>query len=222
MIIDYIYPPQCFACTKDMYPFTSKSLCFTCWKKIGFNVRKCAICKQQKTSYCCQAKYGFTEFRCVAKYENTLKQLLIDFKFNRKVHCGSLLANLLFRSIQRIPFSQKIDYVIPVPMTAAKRFVRGYNHSEIIALHLAKKMHIYCIRHNLVKIKNTRSQSSLKKSQRLLNLENTFYLCNKRILSAKNILLVDDICTTGSTLRECMRVLRQAKCKNIYVAVIAY
>ncbi|MEX2666254.1 ComF family protein [Candidatus Uabimicrobium amorphum] len=117
---------------------------------------------------------------------------------------------------------KKVDCVIPVPITARKRFLRGYNQADIVAFHLAKKMRTFCMRHNLIKIKNTCSQSSLPKNQRLLNLKDTFFLRDGSALNNKNILLVDDICTTGSTLLECIRVLRQAKCQNIYVAVIAY
>ncbi|WP_372367628.1 ComF family protein [Candidatus Uabimicrobium sp. HlEnr_7] len=184
--------------------------------------RVCQECMQQQTAYCCKSRCNFTEYRCVTRYSGDIKKLLTNFKFCGKVHYGQLLASLLFRNIARMPFLQKIDFIIPVPMTAKKRIQRRYNQAEIIATHLSKKMQVYCMKRNLVKIKNTKNQSSLSKEQRKQNVRNVFHLVNKSSLYQKNILLIDDICTTGNTLQACIKALKTAKCKNIYIATIAY
>ena len=113
------------------------------------------------------------------------------------------------------------DTIIPVPISTKRKMQRGYNQSLLIAKKMSKELGITLQANCLFKTKNIVEQSKLNKEQRLQNIQNVYELKNKQILNNKTILLIDDIYTTGSTVQECSRILRQAEPKEIGVFVLA-
>jgi ComF family protein len=113
--------------------------------------------------------------------------------------------------------------VIPVPLHREKLKVRGYNQSEIIAKIISRIIKKDYKAKILLKIKNTPSQTNLKKAARKVNLINAFGICNakKDILKGKMVLLVDDVVTTGATVNECSKVLLKNGVKGVRVISIA-
>ena len=109
-------------------------------------------------------------------------------------------------------------------MYKKKKNQRGYNQSELIAKEIAKKIENIEYRNDiLLKIKNTARQSSLNKEQRKENIKNAYLIksSNKEYILNKNILIFDDIYTTGSTANECAKMLKEAGAKNIGILTIA-
>ena len=98
---------------------------------------------------------------------------------------------------------------------------RGYNQSLLIAREISRYLNIELQTNCLLKTKNIIEQSKLNKEQRMQNIKNVYKLKNEQILTNKKILLIDDIFTTGSTVNECSKILRQAKPKMIDVLVLA-
>lgn len=116
---------------------------------------------------------------------------------------------------------QSYDTIIPVPISKKRMKERGYNQSLLIAKKLSKDVIIDLQTNCLFKTKNIIEQSKLNKEQRKQNIQNVYELKNREIINNKQILLIDDIYTTGSTVKECARVLQQANPKRIDVLVIA-
>jgi len=111
--------------------------------------------------------------------------------------------------------------LIPVPLDNKKIKSRGYNQSEELAKELAKVLKVPVLTDVLMKIKITESQMGLNKEQRAKNLQGAFTITNAPLLQGKKIFLIDDVYTTGSTLEECARVLRNAGAKQIWGITIA-
>lgn len=110
---------------------------------------------------------------------------------------------------------------MPVPISKKRNKERGYNQSALIAKELGKLLNIEYENNCLIKAKNTIEQSKLNKEERQKNLQGVYILVNKEKMDCKKIILLDDIFTTGSTVNECCKVLRQANVKEILVITLA-
>lgn len=113
------------------------------------------------------------------------------------------------------------DTIIPVPISKKRLNERGYNQSYLISNEIAKKVGLCLERNCLIKTKNIIEQSKLNKEQREQNIQGVYKLKNKKRLDNKKIILFDDIYTTGSTVNECCKILKQAKIKEIAVFTLA-
>ena len=111
--------------------------------------------------------------------------------------------------------------LIPVPLDKKKLKSRGYNQSEELAKELSEVLQIPMISDNLIKIKNTKPQMELKKEEREKNLGKAFKIKNSQTLLGKKIFLVDDVYTTGSTMDECAKTLKEAGAKQVWGIAIA-
>ena len=98
---------------------------------------------------------------------------------------------------------------------------RGYNQTELISKKLAKDLKIESSNKVLRKVIDTKKQSTLTKKERIKNVENAFNVVNSKSIENKNVILLDDIFTTGSTLNECSRMLKLAGTKEIAILTIA-
>ena len=162
----------------------------------------------------------FQEHIYFFEYEGFIRDLIINYKFHEKTY--------LYKSFIKIIKNQKLmeilksyDIIIPVPISKERKKQRGYNQSLLIASKLAefynKKLKTNC----LIKTKNIIEQSKLNKDERAINIKNAYMLKNKQILTNKRILVVDDIYTTGNTVKECSQMIKKANPKSIGILTIA-
>lgn len=158
---------------------------------------------------------------CVGKYCESLKNALKRFKFSNKPSYYRAFGKLLALKVKNTDGLGKIDLIIPVPMHKSKQKTRGYNQAALIAGYAAKNLGIYLNDNILTKPVASKNQSLLIRSERLTNLDGVFKVDTSRSIANKNILLVDDIITTGSTINECSKVLKLAGAGTIIAGVIA-
>lgn len=149
-----------------------------------------------------------------AIYNRFLRETIREFKFHGKNYLAKPLGELLLDTIRENNISD-IDLIVPVPMSRRKKAKRGYNQSELLAKYVSGKTGIPMDSKNLVKIKNTKAQSGLDSLERKKNLIGVFKTKREEIFRDKKILLIDDIITTGSTLEECGKVLKNSHVKEI-------
>ncbi|MDD4297583.1 MAG: phosphoribosyltransferase family protein [Ruminiclostridium sp.] len=113
------------------------------------------------------------------------------------------------------------DIILYIPMHPRRKRKRGYNQSELLAHHLARKMDIPVIKKAMVKVVNTRAQSALGKAGRFRNLLGAFLVKDSTLIKGKNVLLVDDVMTTGNTLEQCGKALKDAGATCVDAFVVA-
>lgn len=129
---------------------------------------------------------------------------------------------MIFNSKENIEFIKKYDILIPVPIHKDRMRTRGYNQSELIAKDLAYEIkNIKLENRVLIKTKNIIAQSSLNKKQRENNIKDVYQIKSVEEVINKKILLLDDIYTTGSTVNECAKILKEAGCKEVGIITIA-
>jgi ComF family protein len=135
---------------------------------------------------------------------------------------GKDLAHLVYRALSREEeIWWKVDVVVPVPLHPKRKKERGFNQAQIIAKELARIKGIEVGDQLLLKIKNVPPQTSLRVEEREENVSGAFAVAEKDKIKGSVVLLVDDVYTTGSTIRECSSVLRNADVKEVKALTVA-
>jgi ComF family protein len=153
-------------------------------------------------------------------YRGALRNLIIKFKLSDRTELLAPLVSLGQDAIGRANFRNAIDYVVPVPLHWRRRFQRGFNQSALIA----RGLNFNGARFNtdLVRIRHTRQQIVLTtEAARRKNVKGAFAVRNRHDFEGKNVCLFDDIKTTGATLNECAKVLKEAGAKKVFAFVLA-
>lgn len=158
---------------------------------------------------------------CVGKYSESLKNSLKRFKFSNKPSYYRAFGKLLALKFQNTLKKDSIDFIIPVPLYKGKQKQRGYNQAALIAGYTAKLLEKPLLQNILIKAYDSKSQSTLSRDQRIANVEGVFSVNSPEAVRNKNIFLVDDIVTTGSTINQCCKVLKQAGANLVVGGVVA-
>ncbi|HEY5586501.1 MAG TPA: ComF family protein [Ruminiclostridium sp.] len=158
---------------------------------------------------------------CVGRYSDSLKNSLKKFKFSNKPSYYRAFGKLLALKLQNTIQLDQIDMIIPVPLHRSRQKLRGYNQAELIAECAAKLLSTPLAANILIKTSESKSQSVLSRNERLSNIEGMFKVINAHAVYKKNILIVDDIVTTGSTINQCSKALKQSGASSIIAGVIA-
>ena len=187
----------------------------------------CNKCKKELKKYFNMQidKYGqpknFDEHIYLFKYEATIREEIIKYKFQEKSYKYKMLTKIILSEKNTCDKIEEYDIILPVPISKERKKQRGYNQSELIAREISKNLKIEYEKNALKKQKNTVAQSLLNKEQREENARGAYTLKNAKKIQNKKILLLDDIFTTGSTVGECCRILRSANPQKIGVLTIA-
>ena len=150
-----------------------------------------------------------------------IRDLLLQYKFKNKAYMYNTFVNFILQDKNLCAKLMLYDIIIPVPMSKVKKASRGYNQTELISKKLAQMLNIEYENKCLVKKKVNKTQSSLNEKQRFENVKGVFGIENSNIIKNKNVILFDDIVTTGATVNECARILKEAGAKKICVLAIA-
>lgn len=207
-ILELIYPNVCGICGK----ICKESLC----KRCAIEIKKYEINLVNKNK-----KMYFNEIMHIFKYNEMIRQRLIEYKFQDKSYMYKTFAKIILKNKKVCGFLEKYDIIIPVPIHKKRRLKRGYNQTELIAKEICKNISLELKTGVLIKQKNIKAQSELNKNERKQNIKNAFEIKNINEIIDKKILLFDDIYTTGSTVNECSKILKKAGAKQIGVVTIA-
>lgn len=211
-ILNLIYPQTCGICGK----LASDSLC----KKCEIELKKQSDMNIIQTGEEIEDKY-FNELMYIFKYEGQIRKLILDYKFNEKSYIYLTFVNFLLKNKKIFENIKNYDTIIPVPISKKRLKTRGYNQSLLIARKIAEQTNLELVNNCLIKTKNIIEQSKLNKEDRMQNIQGVYELKNKQLIENKKILLIDDIYTTGSTVNECSKILRQGNPKEIGILVLA-
>lgn len=192
VIIDFIFPPFCILCGKE----TDKEyICTECKNKIRY------------IEYPLIEHDGRKFYYAITYYEDIIEKAIQKFKFGGVKALSITFADIFSEFIKNndLPF----DYVAYIPMTRRETLRRGFNQTYLIAREISKAFNKPLIR-DIKKIKETKKQVELSRREREVNLKNVFKLSNE---ISGDLLIVDDVYTTGSTAREVVKTVSK-KCKG--------
>ena len=228
LLIRIILPPRCLHCGKVIS--NDDCLCSECFNKISFITKPyCIHCgtpllnKSVGDLYCATClnkKDGLRYSRSAVIYDEFSKKLILDFKFFDHIENKKLLANWMFLAGKDI-FDSDVDVIIPVPLHYTRLLKRKYNQSAILSSELSKLTNIPADYKSLVKSKITQPQAECSGKMRIKNIKNAFTVKYPENIKGKRVLLIDDVYTTGSTLRECAKILSKAGAKSVDSLTVA-
>ena len=154
----------------------------------------------------------------VFETDKTLQHIIHALKYGRQFKLGIFLGETLAEGIKTCNW--QIDLIVPVPIHHLKKAERGYNQSDFIAKGLSKSLHIAYSTKMLKRNRYTESQTGLHINERAENVANAFKVRNSKKIKNKNILLVDDIITTGATTQECGKALVNGRASSVYACSV--
>ena len=197
--LEIIFPPKCGICGK----IGERYICNNCYNMFVIN-----------------KSYNRERFHML-KYEGIIRDKLIEYKFNDKPYLYRMFYEILIKDKNACDFLKGYDIIIPVPIHKKRKSLRGYNQSELIAKKLSDEFKMPMYIDVLKKQINTIPQSSLGKKARKSNAQNVYKVDNMQKIKNKNVVILDDIYTTGATANECIKVLKDAGAYRVGIITIA-
>lgn len=218
---------KCIFCEKEIFKNNNSGVCDECLNRLPFIGEKvCLKCGDELLdmgNFClrCKSKISKSYNRAFApfKFEGKIVNVIHDLKYHNKKYLADYLSKFMFNcfSAQNLI----IDIVIPIPLNAKRFKERGYNQAELLCKSFKENGYEIDVT-NLIRSKYTQTQTNLTTKERKENLKNAFTVLNKNYYKDKNILLVDDVFTTGATMEEAAKVLKQCKAKTVYCLTLAH
>jgi ComF family protein len=219
-LIDFFFPNFCILCNQKIHR-TMYSICERCvsqFERSNLTDLNEFYYHNFSTSNLITHYYAKYEFIKDGKFQIAVHNL----KYNRKSRIGLQLGIELGEELQNRNWFNEIDVIIPVPIHTIKKLSRGYNQSDLIArgISIITKKNIDT--KSLKRIRNTPTQTHLHLQERIENVKDAFKVVRQRKIKDKVILIVDDVCTTGSTVNEVARTLLNSGAKKVNLATLAF
>lgn len=152
---------------------------------------------------------------------SVVQKMMHNFKYESKKEIGTVLGRIAGEKIEDSIFFKNLDIIVPVPLHYKKQLRRGYNQSAVFGQAISEKTGIPIVIDNLVKVKETDSQTSKNRTERQINIRDSFNIQNERKFANKHVLIVDDVVTTGATIEACSGILLKIGASKISVLSMA-
>jgi len=222
-----LFPPHCILCQMPICR-SDDGLCPACWQELSRNVAGdyCRRCGRNASPHgivnnrcgaCQDEAFAFDGIVRAGVYETALRNLVLSFKFHQKTEYARRISGMMSAALAVSGLAGRIEVFVPVPLHWRRRLERGYNQSLYLAGGLCTER--ASVSTDLVRIRHTRRQWSLTDTQRRKNVKDAFAVRRGHPFEGKTIGLVDDITTSGATLNECAKVLKEAGASTVYAVV---
>lgn len=232
-ILDLILPPKCLKCSQRVD--SAHNICPECWKNITFITDpKCFICglpfdietnnekilfNESLCGVCEKGGRSFDRAVSALRYDDESRKMIISYKHQDRTEYAKYFAKLLEQAGKEL--FDNVDIIIPVPLHRNRLITRRFNQSALVSHALAREL---CVEHKpqlLLRTKNTPPQQG-NSNKRSINVKGAFNISPKDASQIKdtNILLIDDVYTTGATAENCAKTLKRNGAKAVYVLTI--
>lgn len=233
-LVEVIYPKTCVVCKGNLKNKTSidNLICLECWAKIKINPPPFCYCcgRHLKTpsltknicAKCVRKQLHFDRAFSPCAYDGIIKELIHNFKYGKKDYLGATLSRLIIEFIKEYSLPMDfVDLIVPIPLHETKLREREFNQAQILGGHIAKEFNKIVSDDILIRNRYTNSQTGLEFEKRLSNIKGSFSISGKNSVKGKNILLLDDVLTTGATSSEAAYILKNSGANIVFVLTLA-
>lgn len=226
-LLNIIFPPKCIICKTELEQI---SLCHECYKKVKFVPVKqvCKYCgvpletsaEDQLCGRCVLEAPIYDSARAVFKYDKYSKKIIFELKFKDHTEISKYLANIISAK-----FSEQIsccDIITSVPISRKRLVFRKFNQTSLLAKIIAKKLKLE-INNNLLRKKDSDPQTGLSGKKRRSNIigKIKFEKKYKNLIAGKKVAIIEDVISTGSTIKECAKVLKKNGAEEVHIYSLA-
>jgi competence protein ComFC len=227
-VLELLFPQECIGCGKP-----ETALCSVCMTRITHPELNCFSCgaRNERGTFCVSCKHSFpwlTRLLVGSTYHNPIvKESVTRFKYASEHALASPLSTVMVspfkKALQGVtPPDKERMRIVPVPLHKKRLRMRGYNQSELLAKEISRETDIPLLpKTTLTRIKHTTPQVSLLKEHRGENVSGAFAVSDASLVKKSTVILVDDVATTGSTLVEAARILKQNGARDVWGLVVA-
>lgn len=222
-------PPRCLGCGESVGE--QGTLCTSCWPDITYitspECHQCGLPFEHETvpgvicADCSNKPPEYDQARAVFKYTPQSARLIARFKYYDHTHAATTYGRWLHNRVK--PLLEQTDIIAPIPLHPRRLISRRYNQAALLTSELHRHSRVMAVMELIKRVRHIPPQASLTKRQRHWNVKNAFDINPKyrSLLQDKNIMLVDDVMTTGATVNECAKILKAQGAGEIYVATLA-
>jgi ComF family protein len=207
--------PLCEGCSSSFIQITSP-LCPVCGRPFASGTERDHVCED-----CLRKRPFFEKARAPYLYEGSLLTAIHEFKYAEKTYLARPLGLLLSSFAKTWLHGHRKLLVMPVPLHPKRLRERGFNQSLLLADRVAETLDADLDFSSLKRIRYTKPQTGLGSKERKRNVRKAFGVSSREAVKGREVLLVDDVATTGSTLNECALTLKRAGCRQVFCLVLA-
>jgi ComF family protein len=230
-LIELLFPSICHLCKEYIPNAGEVKLCPECLAKAPPLLSpKCSCCGRQFESHigedhlcgpCTTDPPPFSSARAALLFEGSTRELIHQFKYSQRVLLRRPLGLLAASYLDDCAREFGADLIVPVPLHSKRLRQRGFNQAVLLGEIFSQRWGVSLARNNLRRIRWTEPQVNLGAAERAANVKGAFALNEAKAIAGRKILLIDDVYTTGSTVKECCRVLLKAGAAEIGVLTVA-
>ncbi len=225
IFLNTLFPESCPVCRRPSRDHVTAPICTECWQSISAYIGpKCRRCGAPFVSgasttcrECIRDEPAFRLAESFGLYDGVLRKAINMLKYHNLKRLSKPLSDIILRI--KAPL---VDAVLPVPLYKKRLRQREFNQSALIAKYMARDAGVSLVANCLIKVRDTLPQVGLNSKERRKNIRKAFGVQNRGMIARKTILLLDDVITTGATVRECSSVLKKAGAGDIYVMALAH
>lgn len=228
-LLDLLLPPRCLGTGEivdaqgmvtpalwSQLGFIDTPYCQTCGLPFAFATPDSTLCAS-----CIDDEPVFDTARAAVVYDDTSRQMILDFKYGDRLHAVDTFMPWMLRA--GAGMLAETDIILPVPLHRKRLWQRRFNQSALLAQKLARHSQKTYLAEGLIRSRYTIPQKGLSRKERHLNVKNAFAVPAPQAqkIQGKNVMIVDDVFTSGATLNECARILKKSGAAKVFVLTIA-
>lgn len=219
-----LFPNTCPFCGK----VSQEEICSLCRAKLPYVTEPCCMrcgkpIRQEEAEYCddCQkVSHSYDKGHALLVHVGSVRRAIYQFKYHNRRIYSRVFAKELVRVWKPAVLRWQIHVIIPIPLSKKRKRKRGYNQAELLAVEIGKLLHIPVDGKSLVRVRDTAPQKKMDLAGRRKNMRHAFAWKGQKRLCG-NVLVVDDIYTTGNTIDEAARVLKEAGADRVFFLTIS-
>lgn len=229
LLLNLIYPPKCVFCGARLSPKASRSVCAECantlpYTKVYVRCKRCGrpIAGTQSDSCreCRTQRQYITRRTAAFVYVDAAKRAVLAFKKERNAGNAATLADYVAEMVRTDFKGVEFDYVVSVPPRKKSSSDESYDQAARLAKAVSLKISVPYLGGAMRQISKIRKQSTLSYSDRVWNVKGKFAVSKPNHIKNKTLLIIDDVCTSGSTLNECGKILKGSGAYRVYAATL--